>query len=220
MNPFSTIESLLWPAARPEASRAGLSWHRGRSVVAAWALGMVALATPPVAMAEPMAVTTREAPREVMVTGLEVIGTSFTTGDGAGTTRPIYSVVVGDPRPAEERAYGWSQRFGMYALDADLWTRVTSDSNARWRRTTLRRPRTVEEIETFVEAPGVFKREILGGSGLLPFPLGDLAERELNSLDYVVQYFLGGTRAALRVGATRNDAETILGHVMNQMNRQ
>ena len=71
-----------------------------------------------------MAVATHEATRQALVPALEVIGTSFTADDGVGMTRPIYSVIVGDPRPAEERAYAWSDRFGMYALDANLWTRV------------------------------------------------------------------------------------------------
>jgi hypothetical protein len=50
--------------------------------------------------------------------------------------------------------------------------------SAPWRQTILRRSRTLAEIETFAATPRAFKVDVIGGSGLLPFPFHRLAERD------------------------------------------
>jgi hypothetical protein len=188
-----------------------------RLAVAAWALGIATMTGPSAVTAESVGATTREGRRAARTATIEVIGTSFTTGDGGGRAE-IHSVVVGDPRTAEAHAYFWSGRFGMHGLDGTLWTRSAPESSVRWRQIILRRPRTPEEVEIVAARAPAFTLGVDGGADLLPLPFRGLAERDLARLDYIVEYFTGGTRAVLNVGATRADAEGILGHVLTRMN--
>lgn len=176
-------------------------------------------AAPLGAMAEPIGAPC-EATREALVGEIEIIGVSFMT-DGEGSSRtPIYSLVLGNPRPAEVRAYSWSSRFGMYGLDATLWTREWPESQEQWRRTVLRRPRTLEEVAAFNRSPEVFKGEVVGGVDLLPNALRDLPNADLAAIDYVVRFGSEGTRVALRVGVTADEAATLLSRVRRVMERQ
>src|SRR5262245_38566930 len=118
--------------------RRGASSRRRRrhhAILMEWILACglgTLLAGPPGAMGEPTAgapVGTMSAAR---VGEIEIIGVSFAT-DGEGSSRtPIHSLVFGNPHPDEVRAYAWSSRFGMYGLDATLWTREWPESQARW----------------------------------------------------------------------------------------
>jgi hypothetical protein len=178
--------------------------------MATWGLGFLAAAAPPGVRGEPVSLSSRGAAGPARGVDLEVVGSSYETGEDGGRTRPIHSVVLGDPRAAEDRAYGWSHRFGMYALDATLWTRVWPESSARWRQTSLRRPATAAEIATFADTPEAFKVETLGGVDLLPRPFRELDEIDLARVEYIVSYWRGGSRALLRIGVAPHDADAMV----------
>ena len=191
---------------RPAAPGSGPSrWrHRGglAGCLLVWGLSVV---SPGETTAAPGA-----AAPQTPVAELEVIGSSYVTGGVAPSTTPIYSLVIGDPRPDEGQAYVWSSRFGMYALDAILWTREQPDSQERWLKTTLRLPRTVEEVVMFFRVPETFKAEIPVDTDDLPVPFHHLEASALAALDYIVSYRAGGTRVPLRVGVTADQAATVL----------
>jgi len=193
---------------------------RHHATLIEWVLacGLAALlAAPPGAMGEPTAGALVGTMRAARVGEIEIIGVSFAT-DGEGSSRtPIYSLVFGNPHPAEVRAYDWSSRFGMYGPDATLWTREWPESQARWRRTVLRRPRTLEETATFKRAPEVFRDQGPGGVDLLPHALRDLPDAERAAIDYVVRFGAEGMRVALRVGATADEAAAQLRRVQRAM---
>jgi hypothetical protein len=138
---------------------------------------------------------------------LERVGTSFTTG-GSGET-PIYSVALGSPERGELLAWTWSAHYGMHAVDGTLWVRETPGDSTRWKRVTLRRPRSVEEIRLFAARPGAFQDETHGDRSILPAPFRGLSRAELASLEYIVRYAAGGTRALFHVGTTEDQAEAV-----------
>lgn len=149
------------------------------------------------------------------VAEIEVIGASFVADGDRSSRAPIYSVVLGDPRPAEARAFVWSERFGMYGLDGTLWTR---ERQARWRQTVLRRPRGSGEIAAFADAPEAFKREIAGNADLLPPALRHLEDVELLAIEYVVCFGSEGVRVALKAGVTAAEATSLLGSIRQALN--
>jgi hypothetical protein len=146
---------------------------------------------------------------------IEVVGVSFVADGDRSSRAAIYSVVLGDPRLAEVRAYVWSERFGMYGLDATLWTR---ERQARWRQTVLRRPRGSGEIAAFADAPEAFKRETVGNADLLPAPLRHLGDVELFAIEYVVCFGSEGVRVALKAGVTAAEATSLLGSIRQALN--
>ena len=144
---------------------------------------------------------------------LEPIGTSFTTGEGSGTYKTIYSVVVGVPETGERLAGIWTPKYGMYGLDAVLWVREIPDDVTRWRKISLRRPKSPADIVLFASRPEAFRDEVRGGASILPGPFSGLHPVELATLDHVVSYAAGGTRALLKVGITERDAAALIGSV-------
>jgi hypothetical protein len=148
---------------------------------------------------------------------MEPVGVSFTSGEEAGAHRTIYSIAIGSPERGEALATHWTPYFGMHALDGTLWVRDDADSSTRWKRVTLRRPRSSEEILRFADQPGAFEETRRGDPGILPAPFNALARSELDLLDFVVTYASGGTRALLRVGTTDGQAEAVLGALSHEL---
>ena len=99
---------------------------------------------------------------------LEPIGTSFTTGEGSGTYKTIFSVVVGVAETGERLAATWTLQYGMYGLDALLSVRETPDDVTRWRKISLRRPKSPADILLFASRPDAFRDEVLGDPSILP----------------------------------------------------
>jgi hypothetical protein len=141
---------------------------------------------------------------------LEPAGESFETDGTSSTVRKIYSIAIGSPEQGEALALRWTPHFGMHALDATLWVRQ-SNSSDRWKQVTFRRPRSAEGIKRFATEPGTFEQIRHGDLGILPAPFNGLTRSNLDLLDHIVTYASGGTRALLRVGATDQQAEALLG---------
>ena len=191
--------------ARPRRCRSAVArWVLG------WAVGIAIVAGSVEAGGAPPSPGATEATIPPGDVDVEIVGSSYTAGEDGGSTGKIYSVVLGNPRPAEARAYDRSHRLGMYAIDASLWTRVRPESDGHWRQTILKPPGTVAELEIFAVTPEVFKTEVLGEMYLLPHPFRDLGASDLGRIEYIVSYALGGTRAELRIGVTHVEAQAMV----------
>lgn len=121
-----------------------------------------------------------------------------------GSHIPIWALMLGDTSHAEQvaRRYG---SLGPYGLNATLWTRA--ENGPAWMMTTYRRPLTIDEAVDLHNNAEAFTSRQRGDSSLLPAVFAKLDANLTNSVDFIIQYDDGSTKAYLYPGTSRSDAE-------------
>lgn len=123
-----------------------------------------------------------------------------------GETRPIYSLIVGNPHPNEvltsQKSY-----FGPFAINGKTYQRLSTDKNL-WYAVTWRMPRGIEETKQFTRELLLFngnieqysfysKNEPEEPQKILPPPFNVLTRDDLEIVSYLVKYQDGSIRIGL-----------------------
>lgn len=126
-----------------------------------------------------------------------------------GRWTPLYAVRHGDTARSEASSTRFWEYFGVHALDGSVYLR----SGPAWKKVTYFRPKTRTEIEQFLAERSSFTHETPAS---LPEPFCHLADEHEERIDYLVAYLSGGTKAYLKAGTTREQAQAINGAVRDR----
>jgi hypothetical protein len=128
----------------------------------------------------------------------------------------LFAVMIGDTLRAEIAANKREEMgLGPYAIDGTIWKCSDESSGDKWMEITYSAPRTIEEMETFMEHPELFMDKKEGGAEILPYPFKKLNDSNLARIDFIVSYKAGGMKAYI---FPESDAEALFEAVRSLSN--
>lgn len=126
-------------------------------------------------------------------------------------TTPLYSLAVGNPLPFELEAQEYQTLYGPFALNATVYVRYPEDHDL-WYSVYFRRPETVDEAIDLrlelLEADSILSvsfaqmSEAGEAEAILPPPFDQLANTDLEIVNFLIQYQDGSIRLYFATGTT------------------
>lgn len=112
----------------------------------------------------------------------------------------MYAIQIGQTAEGERQALIFQQLLGPNALNASIW--VKRDG---WKKDEFIRP-TLAQVPDFLKDPSKFRSEKPVSR---PDMLARLSQEQLDWVDYVVRYYVGGTKIYLKPACKITEAEAI-----------
>lgn len=138
------------------------------------------------------------------------IGTSFISQNGKSRTEPIYAIMIGDTKKAEELSLNQAQYFGPWSLDAALYVHPANKPAGTWKKAVYHRPKNVDETKKWLDNKESFYEEAYGDVALIPEPFRGLPKGELAKISSIVAYLDGTTKVYLVDSVTAKSAKALL----------
>ncbi len=130
-----------------------------------------------------------------------------------GIITPIWAINSGNTLTAEKLAFARSQRFGPYGLDATMWVR-DAQRGGSWKEVTYvfpGRDYNIEDEALILALPAKFRSEKYVEN--LPRPLSALPAGDIDMIDFVIVYNVGGAKVYLKTETTTDGALQIFDNI-------